>query len=180
MAPMNNVSNMADMENGADNVEEIEFTLPKRSRSGLRERRPNMSFKAAENAYTTLKRSKSKRKSAIEDLVGADLTPVVSDRVAVRQEIASKTAAYRNRFFIEKKDFWLPLLPPNNYVRKLVEKHAQLSPEEVAKLPSITPYVEIETQPKGIRAVMKPYQLSGLSFMVYLHKNVSNYTYSQP
>lgn len=99
------------------------------------------------------------------------LTPVVSSRVAVRQEIASVTAAKRNRFFVEKKDYFLPLLPANNYVRKLVEKHEALSPQEKAMVPATIPYEEIESQPKGINATMKPYQLSGLSFMVYLHRN---------
>lgn len=104
-------------------------------------------------------------------LVAGDLPAVVSQRVAIRQEIATHTAANRNRFFVEKKDFWLPLLPPNNYVRKLVEKDAQLCKEERAKQSKATPYEEIEQQPRGVTAVMKPYQLSGLSFLVYLQKN---------
>lgn len=158
----------------ANDVEDIEFALPKRARPGLRERKPNMSLKATENVYTTPQRPRSqKKKSAIEQLVGADLTPVVSNRTAVRNEIASKTTALRNRFLVEKKDFWLPLLPSNNYIRKLVEKHNALPAEELAKLPDTSPYVEIDAQPKGITAVMKPYQLSGLSFMMYLHRNVS-------
>lgn len=104
-------------------------------------------------------------------LVGGDLTHVVSQRVAIRQEIATHTATNRNRFFVEKKDFWLPLLPPNNYIRKLVEKDAELSEKERSKQPMPTPYEEIEKQPAGVMAVMKPYQLSGLSFLVYLQKN---------
>jgi hypothetical protein len=153
----------------------IEYARP--SRAGLRARKPNMSLKASENAFNSLGRARPKKSDYISDLVGADvssldLTPVVSKRVAIRQEIASKTAAYRNRFLIDKKDFWLPLLPPHNYVRKLVENHEQLPPAEIAKLPTVAPYEEIERQPRGIKAVMKPYQLSGLSFMVYLHRNV--------
>ncbi|CAG8977973.1 hypothetical protein HYALB_00001854 [Hymenoscyphus albidus] len=152
----------------------IEYTTGRR----LRTRKPNMSLKALENIETPRNnRSRAKKtpkKNAIADLIGVDqfnLTPVVSQRVAIRQEIASKTAANRNRFFVEKKDFLLPLLPPNNYVRKLLEKHKQLSPEDLDKLPKITPYSEIATQPEGVKATMKPYQLSGLSFMVYLHHN---------
>jgi SWI/SNF-related matrix-associated actin-dependent regulator of chromatin subfamily A member 5 len=71
----------------------------------------------------------------------------------------------------QKKDFFLPLLPENNYVKKLVEKHELLSEVEKASLPVVHPYKEIEKQPRGIKAIMKPYQLSGLSFMVYLHRN---------
>lgn len=63
------------------------------------------------------------------------------------------------------------MLPHNNYIRKLVEKHELLSADEIAQLPTISPYEEIETQPCGVKATMKPYQLSGLSFLVYLHKN---------
>ncbi len=156
----------------------IEYAAP--TRAGLRARKPNMSLKATENGFYSLvpPRPKTKKSNAISDLIGADIgghtfTPVVSKRVAIRQEIASKTAAYRNQFLIDKKDFWLPLLPPNNYVRKLVENYEQLSAAELAKLPTVTPYEEIERQPRGVKAVMKPYQLSGLSFMVYLHRNVS-------
>lgn len=46
-----------------------------------------------------------------------------------------------------------------------------LAGEESASLPPIVPYEQLKTQPRGIRATMKPYQLSGLSFMVYLHRN---------
>lgn len=166
--------NITDDENAEDMVDE-EITFTSGRRSGLRQRRPNTSLKALENTESTPKRSHQKKKSALEGLVGGDLTPMVSQRVAVRQEIAEKTAATRNQFLIEKSEDWLPLLPENNYVRKLLEKHALLSPEEVLALPKISEYEELETQPKGIRAVMKPYQLSGLSFMVYLHRNVSLY-----
>jgi len=154
-----------------DEMEEIQYSTQRRS--GLRERKPNTSLKAAENGYSTPRRSRTQRRSAIEELIGGDLTPVVSDRIAIRQEIASKTAAFRDRFLLEMKDLFLPLLPPNNYVRKLVAKHAELSAEEIAQLPTITPYEEIDRQPRGLKATMKPYQLSGLSFMVYLHHNVS-------
>ena len=97
--------------------------------------------------------------------------PVVSDRTAVRREIASVTKAKRDRFFVDKKEYFLPLLPANNYVKKLVEQYESLSPEAKANIPATIPYTEIGEQPKGIKATMKPYQLSGLSFMVYLHRN---------
>lgn len=169
---LNKQSDIADGDDGEDEAdEEIAYTSGRRS--GLRQRRPNTSLKALENTESTPKRSHQKKKSAIEGLIGGDLTPVVSQRVAVRLEIAGKTAASRNQFFIEKSEYWLPLLPDNNYVRKLMEKHARFSAAEILGLPQISEYEELETQPKGIRAVMKPYQLSGLSFMVYLHKNVS-------
>jgi SWI/SNF-related matrix-associated actin-dependent regulator of chromatin subfamily A member 5 len=145
----------------------IEYATP--TRRALRAPKLNQSLKAMENGWHPRSTSRKKRNTADESM--GDLTPVVSNRVAIRQEIENKTAAKRNRFLLGKKDFWLPLLPPNNYVHKLVEQHEQLSAAEIAALPPVIPYEEIEKQPQGITAVMKPYQLSGLSFMVYLHRN---------
>lgn len=154
-----------------DGEAEIEYAPAKSSR--LRARKPNMSLKALENTENaTPQRSRPKNKNTFGDLARVNLTPVVSKRGEIRQEIANKTAAYRNHFFVVKKDLFLPLLPTeHNYVKKLVEKHEQMTPQELAQLPTIIPYKEIETQPRGITATMKPYQLSGLSFMMYLHHN---------
>lgn len=157
-----------------------EYASGSRSTRSLRVRPSiNLSLKALENgnkSQNSTPPQRSRKGDAESQLVGTDMdaldiTPVVSDRVAIRQEIASKTATKRNRFFVEKKDFFLPLLPPHNHVRKQVEKYARLSEAELSKLPTVSPYEEIEVQPKGIKAKMKSYQLSGLSFMVYLHRN---------
>lgn len=99
------------------------------------------------------------------------MTPVVSKRAAIRKDIENHTKAFRDHFLVEKSDYFLPLLPETNYVQKLVERHANLSEEELSRLPKITAYEEIENQPVGITATMKPYQLGGLSFMMYLHRN---------
>jgi len=144
----------------------IEYAVAKR---GLRSGR-NMSVKARENAMSSAARSKGRKKGS---LVEYDFAPSVSERVAIRQEIANKTTAYRNQCLLEQKDLWLPLLPQeHNYIKNLIAKNAELSPEEIASLPTTTPYKEIEEQPRGIKATMKPYQLSGLSFMLYLYHNV--------
>jgi SWI/SNF-related matrix-associated actin-dependent regulator of chromatin subfamily A member 5 len=140
-----------------------------RSRSGLRQRKPNA--KVVDNEISTPNGSHSRKSNLIGGDGSFNFTPNPNTRVAIRQEIASKTSANRNRFLVDKKEFWLPLLPPNNFVRNLVTAHEQMSPAELASLPAVVPYAEIETQPRGIRATMKPYQLSGLSFMVYLHRN---------
>jgi hypothetical protein len=170
---------MVDLTKNDEEDDLIEYSA--RPRRRLRERKQNMSLKAQENSETFMDRSRPKKvlSKAVTDLIGADelsFSPVVSQRVAIRQEIASKTAASRNRFFVDKKEFLLPLLPANNYVRKLVEKHDRLTPEELAELPTTIPYEEISSQPRGVLATMKPYQLSGLSFMVYLHRNVCCHT----
>ncbi|RDW80758.1 hypothetical protein BP5796_05456 [Coleophoma crateriformis] len=157
---------------------EIEFTPSSKAGRSLRPRITlTSSHKASENGDIATPKTprSSKKKNSGTGLVAGDiaynLTPVVSERVLIRQEIASHTAANRSRFFVEKKDYFLPLLPPNNHVSKLVDRHAKLSDKEIAQLPNITPYEELTSQPKGVVATMKPYQLSGLSFMVYLHRN---------
>ncbi|KAF2813072.1 uncharacterized protein BDZ99DRAFT_507176 [Mytilinidion resinicola] len=84
-------------------------------------------------------------------------------RNRVREEIAAQTMVKRDNFILAHKDYFLPLLPETNYVAKLAR---QASSE-----PAISEYVEIDTQPEGVRAVMKPYQLSGLSFLVHMYNN---------
>ncbi|KAJ4313163.1 hypothetical protein N0V94_007092 [Neodidymelliopsis sp. IMI 364377] len=83
-------------------------------------------------------------------------------RARLRDDIAHKSKAKANNFLVANKDYFLPLLPPNNYVKKLVANH---------NAQPIVPYKELEDQPKGVTATMKPYQLSGLSYMVYLYNN---------
>ncbi|KAF2626769.1 ISWI chromatin-remodeling complex ATPase ISW2 [Macroventuria anomochaeta] len=83
-------------------------------------------------------------------------------RARLRDDIAHKTKAKANNFLVTNKEYFLPLLPPSNYVTKLVANH---------KAKPIVEYEELEEQPKGVTATMKPYQLSGLSYMVYLYNN---------
>ena len=45
-----------------------------------------------------------------------------SARVALRHQIATKTANKRHRFFVSKKDLFLPLLPESNFIQRLVKK----------------------------------------------------------
>jgi len=154
------------------NDDVIEYASP--SRRQLRERRPNKSLKALENAEVGRRRSRTTQREARTS--SSTSTPKVSKRVEIRQDITNNTAALRTAFFIEKKDLLLPLLPANNHVRKLIEKHGRLSNAELSKLHKVTPYEEIEEAPRGILATMKPYQLSGLSFLVYLHRNVRSFS----
>lgn len=83
-------------------------------------------------------------------------------RARLRDEIARKSKAKANNFLVANKDYFLPLLPPSNYVSKLVASH---------KAKPVVEYEELKEQPKGVTATMKPYQLSGLSYMVYLYNN---------
>jgi SWI/SNF-related matrix-associated actin-dependent regulator of chromatin subfamily A member 5 len=141
----------------------------------LRKRKPNNSLKAQENGWSPEKSRRSVADRVTAD-VGFDLsqlnfTPVARKRREIRREIANETTGRRNTFLVDKKDFWLPLLPQNNYISKLIEKYKQMSEDELSKLPSVQPYEELTKQPKGVKATMKSYQLSGLSFMLYLHRN---------
>lgn len=112
--------------------------------------------------------------------------PVKSERAQIRNAIATGTAAKRHNFLISHKNLFLPLLPAKNQITKLIEQRKVDSSEaDILALSDgidrlntshdqqedlSVPYEEL-TQPEGIKAVMKPYQLSGLSFLVWLHRN---------
>jgi SWI/SNF-related matrix-associated actin-dependent regulator of chromatin subfamily A member 5 len=83
-------------------------------------------------------------------------------RNRLRDDIAQKTKAKANNFLVANKDYFLPLLPPNNQITKLVAHH---------NAKPIVEYKELKEQPKGVTATMKPYQLSGLSYLVHLNNN---------
>ena len=91
-----------------------------------------------------------------------------TDRMEIRERIATETAGKRANFFVAKKHLFLPLLPETNFVKKLVDQRAQKGrqDEDVTVL-----YEALEKQPAGVKATMKPYQLLGLSFLVYMHRN---------
>ena len=91
--------------------------------------------------------------------------PVVETaRNKVRNEIAAVTKPKRDAFLLAHKDYFLPLLPPNNYIRKLEKQNDSNAVEHV-------PYSSLASQPAGVEANMKPYQLEGLSFLVHMHNN---------
>ncbi|OBT56845.1 hypothetical protein VE04_02894, partial [Pseudogymnoascus sp. 24MN13] len=147
-----------------DNDEIIQYTPKTQRRRPLR-------------ATTSVPRQTKAHKNAVVDVNDENANklafkPPVTDRVAVRQEIENTTAAKRRRFFIEKKDYFLPLLPTeHNYIKKLVDMEKESTAEERAKKGGSIAYEELKVQPRGVKATMKSYQLSGLSFLVYLHRN---------
>lgn len=83
-------------------------------------------------------------------------------RARLRDEIAHQSKVRANNFLVAHKDFFLPLLPPTNHVAKLAAQN---------NAGPIVEYQELEEQPEGVQAVMKPYQLSGLSYLVHLYNN---------
>lgn len=122
----------------------------------------------------TLRRSARYRKS---DILGSDTIqqPLPTSkrrpgnepkldtaRARLRDDIAQKTRAKASNFLVANKHLFLPLLPEHNYVSKLVARDCSDSTQ---------PYKRLKAQPQGVTATMKPYQLEGLSFLVYLYNN---------
>ncbi|WPH04552.1 SWI/SNF chromatin remodeling complex component [Acrodontium crateriforme] len=98
-----------------------------------------------------------------------DLSPkpvTKSARATVRQEILEFTKPKRDAFLLTHKRYFTPVLPANNYVNKLEQSHDE---RDAAKL--VTDYKLLTEQPAGVKAVMKPYQLEGLSFLVHMYRN---------
>jgi hypothetical protein len=140
--------------------------LPRTSLSGHTLRQSGVlrqSLSARQNADTPAKKKRKvytlrKPKAAILE---SDAVPekVRTARNEVRDVIAAETRVKRERFFIAKKDYFLPLLPENNEVRKLVEldrvkKKAALGDGHVLmgvhdEDEGIVPYEELEEKPKG-------------------------------
>ncbi|KAI4720738.1 hypothetical protein E4T48_02919 [Aureobasidium sp. EXF-10727] len=100
----------------------------------------------------------TKTKAAAPRIVKADTV-----RNRVREEIATTTKAKRDAFLVHHKDYFLPLLPPNNYVSKLLQADD--------KRQGYVPYVPLSKQPTNVVATMKPYQLTGLSFLANMYEN---------
>ncbi|MCJ1391544.1 hypothetical protein MMC18_004408 [Xylographa bjoerkii] len=173
--------NVIDLEDDSDEVEEVArptTPAPRISAAGhaLRQHRDlHLSLRAQENGdkpvFKKRKVSLPKIKQQKPWIVSeAPLGHAVrTARHETREFIATETAAKRAKFFIAKKDYFLPLLPENNHVRRIVEQ-ATIPNSHGSLEDMVFPYENID-QPRGITATMKPYQLSGLSFLVYLQRN---------
>ncbi|KAI4753322.1 hypothetical protein E4T52_14552 [Aureobasidium sp. EXF-3400] len=84
-------------------------------------------------------------------------------RNRVREEIATTTKAKRDAFLIQHKEYFLPLLPSNNYISKLLQANDTHQ--------DYVPYTPLDKQPTDVVATMKPYQLTGLSFLANMYEN---------
>lgn len=89
-------------------------------------------------------------------------------RGRTRQDIADSTKPKRCAFLLANKEYFLPLLPETSYIDKLQRLRDMGDP---VTEPESVPYEVIEAQPKDVRAIMKPYQLEGLSFLVHMYRN---------
>ena len=149
----------------------------------------HLSIRAQENGDKPRRKKKHAAQSAKRSHPTSKMPKTAqpkTGRAGIRSMIATETAAKRNNFFIAHKQLFLPLLPEKNFVNKLLQQRSLAGQEDDALTisdsledihhpadnedPSV-PYEELKQQPKGVKADMKPYQLSGLSFLVYLHRN---------
>ena len=167
-------SNYVDLGDEVEETEPAKTPLPRISTAGhsLRQHSDlHLSMRAQENGDKprVIKRrrlSQPNRKRSKTLLQVQSSAPSKTVRNEIRDQIATETASKRANFFVAKKEFFLPLLPDGNHIQRLVEQRSQDEHEDLS-----VPYEAHDHQPKGVTATMKPYQLSGLSFLVYLHKN---------
>jgi hypothetical protein len=122
-----------DSENDVDEVEPPRTPPPRLSSAGhsLRQHSVlNLSLRAKENGDKQVKRRRkynvSRRQSKPKLISDAPSNhPVRTARNIIRDIIANETALKRSNFFVAKKDYFLPLLPENNYISRLVEQRLQ-------------------------------------------------------
>ena len=136
-----------------DELEEIDppKTLPPRlSAAGHSLRQHNdlkLSLQARENADRPARKKRKIVKQNPKKQVKAERTqlpgPQKTARNEVRDYINTETAGKRARFFLAKRDVFLPLLPEGNYVQRLEAQRAKdIEDESVG-------YKVIEKQPNG-------------------------------
>ncbi|KAI4161329.1 MAG: hypothetical protein LQ342_004996 [Letrouitia transgressa] len=151
---------------------------PRLSSAGHSLRQPKelqSSLRAQENAD---KRVRKRRRLSNPVKTPTVIKPLpLSERTKIRESIATDTAVKRANFMIAHKDLFLPLLPKDNHIDRLLQQrshelHRSSDPNSrPSELEISVPYETISKQPQGVKATMKPYQLAGLSFLVYLYRN---------
>ena len=148
------VINLEDEDDEIVEVERPKTPPPRVSSAGhsLRQHKElHLSLRAQENGDKPIvkkqKLSKSSRRQSIPKIVSdAPSEPHVrTARNEVRDTIATETAAKRTRFFVAKKDYFLPLLPESNHVKKMVD----LQHGNGHAAGDILPYEALESQPAG-------------------------------
>lgn len=69
-------------------------------------------------------------------------------RARLREDIAAHIKVKMNNFLLANQQYFLPLLPPQNYITRLAAKHK-------GEHPSIIEYEELKAQPKGYVSIRK-------------------------
>ncbi|MCJ1472425.1 hypothetical protein MMC13_001073 [Lambiella insularis] len=173
-----------DLEEDDDEVEEItrpKTPPPRLSASGHSLRQHNdlhLSLRAQENGdkpvlkkrKKLLPRSNKQIPKLRSDAPGGHAVVRTTARNQTRDFIATETSSKRGRFFAAYKDYFLPLLPEHNHINRIVQQ-AEHQGVSAAGQDGVIPYESITNQPQGVKAQMKPYQLAGLSFLVFLQRN---------
>lgn len=98
------------------------------------------------------------------------LPKIKPERNTAKAFLEGEKARKRANFLVANKNLFLPLLPKQNQVQSLLEGRG---PEDGEKDISV-PYEVLAEQPCNIKAVLKPYQMLGLSFLIYMHRNAAS------
>lgn len=112
-----------------------------------------------------INQNRTNRKVLVSDTLPASARPdkPATARSLIRKDIADNTKPKRDAFLLAHKDIFTPLLPRSNYITKLNREHTRTG-IDVAPTPLLS-------QPEGVTARMKPYQLEGLTFLVHMYRN---------
>ena len=127
---------------------------PRLSSAGHALRQPNelaLSLRAQENGdKRVVKKRKTKKSRSKPKIIIQPSAPVASAPKTARQELReyvnTETAGKRANFFIAKKDLFLPLLPEDNHIQRLVAQQRRVGNKEENLS---VPYKVIEKQPAG-------------------------------
>lgn len=149
-----------DLEDEELEVIELATTPPPRLSSAghsLRQHKDlHLSLRAQENGDKPVSKKRrtnpsSHKKQPTISLTSNAPAPTRTARNEIRDSIATKTAGKRAKFFVAKKECFLPLLPESNHVSRLVEQHehAQAAKGANSNADMTVPYELLETQPKG-------------------------------
>lgn len=138
---------IVDLEDELEEIEPPKTPPPRLSAAGHSLRQHNdlkLSLQARENAdKPVLKKRKITRQKSKNILKPSAPAAPRTARNEIRDHIATETAGKRAKFFVAKKDLFLPLLPDGNHIQKLVAQAGNEGKDESE------PYEVIEKQPAG-------------------------------
>lgn len=138
---------VVDLEDDSEEVEPPKTPPPRLSAAGHSLRQHGdlkLSLQAKENADKPIRKKRKINRRKSKDTSGPKATiPLKSARNEVRDSINTETAGRRAKFFIAKKDVFLPLLPGGNHIEKLVAQSGGDSTDDSVE------YQVVERQPAG-------------------------------
>lgn len=147
-------SKTIDLEEEFSEIEPPKTPPPRVSSAGhsLRQHRDlHLSLRAQENGdqpAAKRRRVSNKRGRNSATAYGEGIKrPPRTARNEIRETISRETAVKKGNFYVAKKDYFLPLLPENNSINRLIEaRHAagQQGDEDLT-----IPYEALEQQPQG-------------------------------